>query len=459
MLALCAPVTVYAEEAPTGENYQFFGDIVVVVKVGDSEFTYFHGNPYENRKGISVAYGETTVGEIANKLTSLNQDKFRKVGLEVDGEEGWYFWDTFASGWRDEHRTTMKSSDTFTAELIGKKSEFKGIGTVYEYLGETTIKVVNEEGVELFEIDLTKGVDPYTAENPCWQYEKYKSGEWVICGNDEFDWMLHGIFNPYGTGENLDNYRIKVFAHDMDEDHLVCKNCYKHIVTKASDFDTLWGLYETDNLWSDEISIESDIDLSDYTPTHALLPFVDYEGMTIDGHGHKISNFKGNYPLASDYRVSSYDNQTVKNLTIENFDITITLSDGFKNIIKGENDDVYVLIMGDNNKINNCNFAGTVRIIGEEDKNYIPCLGYEYLMVENSSIDLTTYINGNKVISTGIADVEVAGGVYVSGRKIIATEDVRIYNLMGTDVTALNGMLSKGVYIVKGSKTTKVVVR
>lgn len=453
VLALCAPVTVYAEEAPTGENYKFFGDIVVVVKAGDSEFTYFYGNPFTKEKVISVAYGETTIGDIANQLTPLNQEKFRKVGLEVDGEEGWYFWDSFSSGWRDEHRTTMKSSDTFTAELIGKNSYLKGIGTVYEYLGDAKIKVVNEEGVELFEIDLTKGVDPYTAENPCWHYERYKDGEWVICKNYEFDWKLQGIFNPYETGENLDNYRIKVFAHDMDEEHLVCKNCHKHIVTKASDFDTLWELYETDNLESDEISIESDIDLSDYTPTHALLPFVYYTGMTIDGHGHTISNFKGNYPFASDY--CTYDNQTIKNLTIDNFDITLSISDGLCDTKEGENDDVYVLIMGDNNDISNCTFTGKVAIEGEEGKNYIPCLGYEYLNLSNTTVS----INGKVEISTGIAEVEADGSIYVRGREIIATEDVRIYNLMGEDVTRLNGMLNKGVYIVKGSKATKVVVR
>ncbi len=453
VLALCAPVTAYAEEAPTSEDFWVYKDIVVALNIGGQEVTF---SKFEiGTEKITVTYGETTVGDLFDMLSLREPDpeKYRKVGPAVEGEgdeEGWYLWRGMDSG-LFFNKTTTKKSDVITKELIGD-SNFKGLGAAYEYIGKTTINVVNGEGAKVGEVDLTQEINiPYTSEYPCWYYEEYKDGQWEQY-DDYYNELLKSVVNPYET-VNLDNYRIKLSAHNMYDECLVCMNCYKHIVTMASDFDTLWGLYETGNLWSDEISIESDIDLSDYTPTHALLPFIYYTGMTIDGHGNTISNFKGNYPFASDY--CAYGNQTIKNLTIDNFDITLTISDGRCDTKEGENDDVYVLIMGDNNDISNCSFTGKVAIEGEEGKNYIPCLGYEYLNLSNTTVS----INGKVEISTGIAEVEADGSIYVRGREIIATEDVRIYNLMGEDVTSLNGMLNKGVYIVKGSKATKVVVR
>lgn len=450
VLAMCIPTMAHAEEMPTSVDIWFYR--VFTVKTGDNVFSF---GVMGSGKKISVTYGETTINDILDQVSyqELDPEKYRRVesGVDGDDEKDWYLWRDVYSG-RFSNETRTKASDVITEELL-TNAYTKGIGGLYEYIGKTTIDVVNEEGVKVDEIDVTQGIDyPYKAEYPCWTFEYNRDGEWSESYIPHNEFMAK-ILNPLADSEdsNLDNYRIKLSTHNMDDEYLICMNCHKHIVTKASDFDTLWELYEVEELWSG-ISIESDIDLSDYTPTHALLPFVEYTGMTIDGHGHKISNFKGNYPIA--YGFCDYDNQTIENLTIENFDITLTISDE-----EGENGDVNVLIMEDNNYINNCNFTGTVRIIGEEGKNYIPCLGYEYLEIENSTVNITTYINGNKVISTGIAEVEADGGVYVNGREIIATEDVRIYNLMGEDVTSLNGMLNKGVYIVKGSKATKVVVR
>lgn len=460
VLSMCIPVTAHAEEAPTSDGFLIYSDVIVAVKVGDKEFTYADFN--RGVKTITVTYGETTVRDILDKF-SLNEpdaEKYRRVEPAVvgeDDEEGWYLWRECVSGkWQD--KTTTKTSDVITPELIGHTSDIKGFGAIYEYLGKTTIKVVNEEGEEQYQFDFTNGFDAlYTSEYPCWIIEQYINGEWTRsdCDKNEF---LKYAFDPYVSSFNLNDFRVKLLDHKLYEGTCFCQNCNKYVITEVSDLDKVWEDFKSYYMESSIISIESDIDFSDVTPTYALLPFFQYVGVTIDGHGHKISNFKGSFPIA-DIFCPDYENQTIKSLTIENFDITLTISDETCKTEKDENGDVHVLIMGDNNKINNCNFTGTVRIIGEEGKNYIPCLGYKYLEIENSSIDLTTYINGNKVISTGIADVEVAGSVYVSGRKIIATEDVRIYNLMGTDVTALNGMLSKGVYIVKGSKTTKVVVR
>lgn len=451
VLALCAPVTAYAEEAPTSEEFSFYKDIIATVKIGDNEFFYEDPVPITNAQTITVTYGETTVQNIIDQTTSPDSQKYRKVGPEVDDEEGWYFWPSHMSGWRN--RTTVKSSDVITTELFGGDKGLKGVGAVYEYIGKTTIKVVDKDGMEVSTVDLAEEINiPYTSEYPCWRYEEYKDGQWEISCTNRTS-LLHKLCNPMDNSLNLDNVRIKLTNHDIDDEYFSCNYCYKYIVTKASDFDTLWELYEDEELWGNQISIESDIDLSSYTPTRALLPFVEYTGMTIDGHGHTISNFKGNYPFASDY--CTYDNQTIKNLTIDNFDITLTISDGRCDTKEGENDDVYVLIMGDNNNISNCSFTGKVAIEGEEGKNYIPCLGYEYLNLSNTTVS----INGKVEISTGIAEVEADGSIYVRGREIIATEDVRIYNLMGEDVTSLNGMLNKGVYIVKGSKATKVVVR
>ncbi|MCQ2215963.1 MAG: hypothetical protein MJZ31_08605 [Bacteroidales bacterium] len=451
VLALCAPVTAYAEEAPTSEDFPFYKDIIATVKIGDNEFFYEDPVPITNAQTITVTYGETTVQNIIDQTTSPDSQKYRRVGPEVDDEVGWYFWPSHRSGWRN--RTTVKSSDVITTELFGGDKGLKGVGAVYEYIGKTTIKVVDKDGMEVNTVDLAEEFDiPYTSEYPCWCYEQYKNGQWEISWTNRTS-LLRKLCNPMDNSLNLDNYRIKLTNHDIDDEYFSCNYCYKYIVTKASDFDTLWELYEDEKLWDNEISIESDIDLSSYTPTRALLPFDNYTEMTIDGHGHTISNFKGNYPFASDY--CAYGNQTIKNLTIDNFDIALTLSDGRCDTKEGENDDVYVLIMGDNNDISNCNFTGKVAIEGEEGKNYIPCLGYEHLNLSNTTVS----INGKVEISTGIAEVEADGSIYVRGREIIATEDVRIYNLMGEDVTRLNGMLSKGVYIVKGSKATKVVVR
>ncbi len=450
---MCIPTMAHAEEMPTSADIWFYR--VFTVKTGDNVFSF---GVMGSGKKISVTYGETTINDILDQVSyqELDPEKYRRVesGVDGDDEKDWYLWRDVISG-RFSNETRTKASDVITEELL-TNAYTKGIGGLYEYIGKTTIDVVNEEGVKVDEIDVTQGIDyQYKAEYPCWTFEYNRDGEWSGSDIPHNEFMAK-ILNPLADSEdsNLDNYRIKISTHKMDDEALACMNCYKHIVTKASDFDTLWGLYETEDLWSDEISIESDIDLSDYTPTHALLPFVYYTGMTIDGHGHTISNFKGNYPFASDYCAYG-GNQTIKNLTIENFDITLTISDGLCDTKEGENDDVYVLIMGDNNDISNCNFTGKVDIKGEEGKNYIPCLGYKHLKLINTTVS----INEEKEISTGIAEVEADGSIYVRGREIIATEDVRIYNLMGEDVTRLNGMLSKGVYIVKGSKATKVVVR
>ncbi|MCQ2201324.1 MAG: hypothetical protein MJZ27_04485 [Bacteroidales bacterium] len=457
VLSMCIPVTAHAEEAPTSDGFLIYSDVLVAVKVGDKEFTYADFN--RGVKTITVTYGETTVRDILDKF-SLNEpdaEKYRRVEPAVvgeDDEEGWYLWRECVSGkWQD--KTTTKTSDVITPELIGHTSDIKGFGAIYEYLGKTTIKVVNEEGEEQYQFDFTNGFDAlYTSEYPCWIIEQYINGEWTRSDCDENEFLKYA-FDPYVSSFNLNDFRVKLLDHKLYEGTCFCPNCNKYVITEVSDLDKVWKDFKSYYMESNIISIESDIDYSGVTPTYALLPFFQYVGVTIDGHGHTISNFKGNYPLASDYHDSSYDNQTVKNLTIENFDITLTISDGRCDTKEGENDDVYVLIMGDYNRISNCNFTGKVDIKGEEDKNYIPCLGYKYLNLSNTTVS----INGKKETYTGIADLESDSRVYVSGRKIIATEDVRIYNLMGTDVTALNGMLSKGVYIVKGSKTTKVVVR
>lgn len=448
VLAMCIPTMAHAEEMPTSVDIWFYR--VFTVKTGDNVFRF---GVMGSGKKISVTYGKTTINDILDQVSyqELDPEKYRRVesGVDGDDEKDWYLWRDVYSG-RFSNETRTKASDVITEELL-TNAYTKGIGGLYEYIGKTTIDVVNEEGAKVGEVDLAQEINiPYTSEYPCWYYEEYKDGQWEQYYY--YNELLKSVVNPDET-VNLDNYRIKLSAHNMYDEYLVCMNCHKHIVTKASDFDTLWELYEDEELWGNEISIESDIDLSSYTPTHALLPFEHYEGMTIDGHGHTISNFKGNYPFASDY--CTYDNQTIKNLTIDNFDITLTIADEKCETKEGENDDVYVLIMGDNNDISNCTFTGKVAIEGEEGKNYIPCLGYEYLNISNTTVS----INGKVEISTGIAEVEADGSIYVRGREIIATENVRIYNLMGEDVTSLNGMLNKGVYIVKGSKATKVVVR
>ena len=93
---------------------------------------------------------------------------------------------------------------------------------------------------------------------------------------------------------------------------------------------------------------------------------------------------------------------------------------------------------------------------------YVPCDVYDDYILDDvfGTFKVTECIAGEEEEPTSITETLADANITVSGGTISADADFSIYNTIGQDITAFNGSLQPGVYLVSiENNIVKVMVK